>query len=126
MSDERNRTLTAAVSVLLPALLSGYALTVAWPYTWPGALARPLLAIGRHGDPLLAIGAVAGTAETLTAWAWGDAPLVVASAVFFAGVSAASAYSLFGRPRVETTLARLIARVNAPAVETHTDADGGP
>jgi hypothetical protein len=123
MTRARTRKFVGGLLVALPACASAFSLTAAWPFMWADALARPLVALGQHGDPLLALGALAGTLETLTVWAWRDAPLLVACAALQAALSVWVFCSLFARVHAEEMLARLVVRLNEPLVDVR--ADGG-
>jgi hypothetical protein len=126
MTRARTRAFVGGLLVALPACVSAFSLTAAWPFMWPDALARPLVALGRHGDPLLALEALAGTLDTLTVWAWGDAPLLVVGAVLHGVVSVWVFYSLFVRAHLKEMLARLVVRLNEATVDVRPSGDRRP
>jgi hypothetical protein len=94
---------------------------------WPEALLRPIEALGRHGDPLVALAALVGTVETLLVAAWRyDPPIVFGGAVLNTAFAAYVVYAAYLRKRVVAIMARLVVSVRKTMPADGTGVDRGP
>lgn len=120
------RAFVFGILVGIPLTSSVIWFNLALPAMWPEALLRPIEALGRHGDPLVALAALIGTIETLLLAAWRYERFVFGCAVLNAAFAAYILYALYVRKRVVAIVARLVVSVRDSMPADGTGVDRGP
>ena len=120
------RAFVFGLLVGVPLTSSAIWLNLALPAMWPEALARPIVALGRHGDPLVALAALAGTIETLLVAAWRYEPFVFACAALNTSFAAYFLHAAYVSDAVQAILARLVVSVRKTMPTNGTGVDRGP